>query len=121
MPTLYEKLKSNAAYTFLVVGAVWLAVALNVHSYLALWPVGTSVLSGALLKMRPGERLTWAWTSSSAVLGLILSAYQAYVAYPLIGGPFTSVASISLGGFSAFALVHLFLLYVGGSASAETK
>jgi hypothetical protein len=121
MPRVLDTLRSNVAYAFIVVGAIWLGVAFNARSYLALWPVATSLLSGLLLRMRPNDRLTWAWASSSAVLGLLLSAYQAYVAIPLVGGALTSVASISLGGFSAFALVHLLILYAGNSAPAQPK
>lgn len=119
MSKISGTLRSNAAYAFLIVGAVWLGVAVNVRSYLVLWPVLTCLLSGVLLKVRPAERLTWAWTSSTAVLGLILSAYQAYAAVPLVGGPFSSTASLALGGFSAFALAHLLLLYAGNSPRAQ--
>ena len=121
MSKVFGTLRSNVAYAFLAVGAVWLGVALNLHSYIALWPVLTCFLSGVLLRMRPGDRLTWAWTSSSAVLGLLLSAYQAYAAVPLLGGTFSSVASISLGGFAVFALAHLVLLYAGNSAPAQPR
>jgi hypothetical protein len=121
MPNLLDSVKANAAYAFLAVGVVWLVIAYLNHSYLVLWPVVTLMAAGTLLKIRPGDRLTWAWASSSAVMGLILSAYQAYVAVPLVGGPSTTIASESLGGFAAFAAVHLFLLYAGNSAPAEPK
>ena len=119
MPKILEGLKTNAAYGFLAVGIVWLVVAYVSHSYLVLWPVVTSLLSGVLLKARPGQRLTWAWATSSAVLGLLLAAYQAYAAVPLVGGPSASVASESLGGFAVFAAVHVILLYAGSSSPAR--
>jgi hypothetical protein len=119
MPKILEVLKSRAAYAFVGVGIVWLVVAYINHSYLVLWPVVTCLLSGVLLKVRPGERLTWAWATASAVLGLILAAYQAYAAFPLVGGPSTSIASESLGGFVAFAVVHFLLLYAGSSSPAR--
>jgi hypothetical protein len=119
MPKILEGLKSGAAYAFISVGIVWLVVAYVNHSYLVLWPVVTSLLSGVLLKARPGHRLTWAWASSSAVLGLLLAAYQAYAAVPLVGGPSSLIASESLGGFAVFAAVHLILLYAGGTSPAR--
>ena len=119
MSRVLGTLKSNVAYVFLVAGAVWLGVAFNIRSYLVLWPALTCLVSGGLLRVRPGERLTWAWASASAVLGLILSGYQAYVAVPLVGGPFSATASLSLVGFLAFAFLHLVLLYAGGSARAR--
>ncbi len=121
MPKFLEPLKARAAYAFFAVGIAWLAVAYVNHSYLVLWPVVTCLLSGVLLKVKPGERLTWAWASSSAVLGLLLAAYQAYVAFPLVGGPSSSIASESLGGFGVFAAVHLLLLYAGSSTPARPR
>jgi hypothetical protein len=119
MPRVSGALRSNAAYGFIAVGAVWAAVAFATRSYLVLWPVLTCILSGVFLRMRPGGRLTWAWSASSAVLGLLLSGYQVYVAAPLVQGTFTSIASLSLVGFSLFALVHVLLLYAGTSAPAQ--
>ncbi len=119
MPKVLDLLKANAAYAFAVAGIAWLGVAYLVGSLLVIWPVLTCLVSGLLLKVRPKERLTWAWASSSAALGLLLSGYQASVAAPLITGTFSSIAVVSLAGFTAFAIVHIFLLYAGYSPSGQ--
>ncbi len=119
MPKVLDILKANAAYEFVVVGVVWLAVAYLDRSILILWPVVTCVTAGLLLKFRPAGRLTWAWTTSSAALGLLLSGYQAYVAAPLLAGTFSSIAAISFTGFTVFAIIHLFLLYAGYSPAGQ--
>lgn len=115
MSRISGTLKSNILYAFIVVGVVWGIVAFNTGSLFVLWPVVTCFLSALLLRLRPGERLTWAWVTATAVLGFLLSGYQAYVAAFLVGGALSSVASLSLAGFLAFALVHLVLLYAGAS------
>jgi hypothetical protein len=121
MSRILNPLRGYAAYAFLAVGIVWVVVAYNTGSYLVLWPVITCFASGILLRLRPGERLTWAWASSTAVLGFLLSGYQAYVASSLVGGALSSVATISVGAFSVFAVVHLLLLYAGNSSKSEPK
>jgi hypothetical protein len=121
MSRILNPLKSYVSYAFLAVGIGWVVVAYDTSSYLVLWPVITCFMSGILLRLRPGERLTWAWASSTAVLGFLLSGYQAYVASFLVGGALSSVASISAGAFSVFALVHLLLLYAGNSTRSGPK
>jgi len=121
MSRILDPLRTYVAYAFLVVGVAWAVVAYNTSSYLVLWPVVTCFLAGILLRLRPGERLTWAWASSTAVLGFLLSGYQAYVASYLVGGALSSVAAISAGAFAVFAVVHLLLLYAGNSSRAEPK
>jgi hypothetical protein len=114
MPNILDVLRTNVAYAFIIVGIVWLGVAYLAGPFV-LWPVITCLVAGILLRVRPGVRLTWAWAVSSAVLGLLLSGYAAYANAPLISGPFTTVAGLSLAGFGAFAVVHLFLLYASYS------
>jgi len=121
MSRIISPLRSYVAYAFLAVGLGWLAVAYTTSSYLVLWPVITCFMSGILLRLRPSDRLTWAWASSSAVLGFLLSGYQAYVASFLVGGALSSVATISAVAFSVFAVVHLLLLYAGNSGMSEPK
>jgi hypothetical protein len=121
MSRILNPLRDYVAYAFLAVGVGWLVVAYNTSSYLVLWPVITCFIGGILLRLRPGERLTWAWASSTAVLGFLLAGYQAYVASFLVGGALSSVASISAGAFSVFAAVHLLLLYAGNSSRPEPK
>jgi hypothetical protein len=110
MPGILGTLKANIAYAFIAVGIVWLGVAYLVGP-LVLWPVATCIIAGLLIKLRGGTRLAWAWATSSAVLGLVLSGYAAYVDALLITGPFSTIASVSLAGFGVLALVHLILLY----------
>ena len=120
MPPILRTLRANAAYAFIAVGVVWLAVAVLASSAYVLWPVLACFVSGAFLKLRPGERFTWAWSVSSAVLGFLLSAYQIYAWAPFIGGSFTTIAGASLIGFALFAVVHLFLFYAGLKPGAAT-
>lgn len=117
MSRVLGPLRDYAAYGFIIVGIIWVVVAYIVGSLLVLWPVATCLAGGVLLRLRPGERLTWAWVSSAAVLGFLLSGYQAYVATSLIGGALSSVASLSAGAFAVFAVSHLVLLYAGNSGS----
>ncbi|MBI3858755.1 MAG: hypothetical protein HY296_00730 [Thaumarchaeota archaeon] len=107
-----DLLKENLSYAFIAVGIVWLVVAFVV-SALLLWPVLACILSGLLLRIRPGMRLTWALVKSSAVLGFLLCAYQVYASFPWLGGAFATVAEVSLGLFAVFAVVHLALLWSG--------
>jgi hypothetical protein len=119
LPRIYGILKSNPAYGFFVVGVVWAIVAVWLGLVLVLWPALTCLAAALLLKLLPSERITWAWATSSAVLGLLVSAYQAYVAIPFINGTFSFVATETLAGFVLFALVHLVLLYSGYSPAGE--
>lgn len=115
MPGIFDTLKSNAAYGFIVVAAIWGVLAYVASAGVVLWPAATCLLSGLLLKLRPGERLTWAFSTSSALLGFLVAGYQVYFWSPLIGGSLSSLAGISIGMFVVFAAVHLFLVYAGGS------
>jgi hypothetical protein len=106
-------LRKNASYAFFVVAVAWLAVAVLGDSPLTLWPVVACIVSGVTLRMWPGERFTWAWVVSSAVLGFLLSAYQVYAWAPYLGGTFSVLAVTSLVGFAIFAIAHAFLFFVG--------
>jgi len=121
LPRVFDLLKSNLAYEFLVVGAIWAVVAVGLGLVLVLWPTLACLVAGLLLKFRPSERITWPWAISSAALGLLLSAYQVYAAIPLVGGIFSLVAIETLAGFALFALVHLLLLYSGYSPWASAR
>lgn len=105
--------KNNNSYPFFAVGIAWIGVAWAISAPLVLWPAVTLILGGLLLKVLPGERITWSWALSSAGLGLVLSVYQAYASLGVAFGPFARVALGSLLGFAIFALVHVFLLYEG--------
>lgn len=113
MPNLLGKLRSNLAYEFIAVGVVWAVIAIGQGLVIMAWPTLTCIAAGLLLKFSPVERLNWSWSNSSAVLGLLLCGYQAYVAIPFISGAFSTVATETLAGFAAFAVVHLTLLYAG--------
>lgn len=113
MSEVFGVLRANSAYAFLAVGVVWLGVAVAAGSVLMLWPVVACILSGAMLKSRPGLRFTWAWAVSSAVLGFLLAAYQVYAWAPFLSGAFSTVAGTSIAGFAVLAAVHLFLIYAG--------
>lgn len=119
MPKVSDILKSNLAYGFMVVGVVWAVLAVGLGVVLILWPALTCLAAGLLLKLLPSGRITWAWAISSAVLGLLVSAYQVYAAIPFVRGTFSFVAAETLAGFVVLALVHLVLLYSGYSPAAK--
>lgn len=113
MPKVADILKSNLPYEFLLVGVAWTVIAVGLGIALVLWPALTCYVAGLLLKFLPSERITWPWAISSAVLGLLVSAYQVYVAIPFVSSTFSLVGGETLIGFVVFLLVHLTLLYLG--------
>jgi hypothetical protein len=113
MSRILDPLVANAAYAFIAVGVVWLAVAILAGSALILWPVVACVAGGVMLKQWPGQRITWAWVISASAMGFLLSAYQVYAWMSFLGGAFSGLAAASLAGFAVLALVHLFLFYLG--------
>lgn len=121
MPSPLSGLRKNAAYAYIAVGLVWLAIAYYEQSALLLWPVVAMVVGGVLLKVRPGKRLTWAWVVSAAVLGLVLALYQAYVAAPLVVGQTSMIAEVSLSVFALFGLAHVLLAYAGSGAAEKPR
>ena len=94
---------------------MWLVLALYEWSALLLWPVAALAVGGAMLRLLPGERITWAWAMSAAVLGMVVALYQVYLAVPLIGSAFSTVAGVSLAVFAVFAAAHIVLAYAGAS------
>jgi len=110
MQALTGMLKGNLPYLFVVAGLVWLGLLLVTDSVLLAWPVVACIISGILLKALPTSKLTTPWVGASALMGLALSAYQAYAAEPLLTGQFAVLASVSLVGFVLFGLAHLYLL-----------
>jgi hypothetical protein len=113
MLDIVSLLRKNFVYVFFAVGVIWLAVAVIGDSPLTLWPVVACIASGVMLRVRPGQRLTWAWAVSTAVLGFLLSVYQVYAWAPYLGGTFSTLAAASLVGFALFAVVHAFLFFIG--------
>lgn len=119
MPKASDILKSNLVYEFLVVGVVWAVVAVGLGLVMVLWPALTCLAAGLLLKFLPSGRITWPWATSSAILGFLVSAYQAYVAIPFVNSTFSLVAMETLVGFAFFAFAHLVLLYSGYSPAGK--
>ena len=113
-----EMMRKNVPYVFALLGVIWLAIAAYAGDWTVLWPVVLCFVAAALLRMRPGERLTWAWATSTALMGLIIAAYQTYYWIPLLGGSLSSLAGLTAGGFAVFAVVHLVVLYLGGTRPA---
>ena len=120
MPSFSGALSSNLSYIFVVVGLVWLGLAYLAGSLLLVWPVVAFMVGGALLKAMPSARLTAPWVGASTLMGVVLSSYQAYASYPLLGGQFTEFASISLVGFVVFAFAHLYLLAISRSGKRSS-
>jgi hypothetical protein len=124
MATPLGLLRSRAAYFFFVVGAAWAGVGVYTGSTLVAWPAVACLAGGALLKLFPGRRLTWAWGVATASMGGIISLYQVYAWEPLLGGAFSGLAAASMAGFALFTVVHLLLLYAGagtGPLRSETS
>ncbi len=117
---LFDLRRPNLGFAFFGAGFVWLAVVYITGTALNLWPVVACFVGGTLLRVKPVERLTWAWSVSSATLGLLLASYQAYAWIPLVSGSFGTLAVFSLVGFAVFAVVHALLLYSGWGAPSKT-
>ncbi len=121
MPKVLDRIRDFSAYAFVAIGLVWLAIAFLAGSALLLWPVVACIVGGVLLRLRSGGRLTFAWASSAAVLGLVLSSYQVYQWMPFLGGTFNNLAAESLGGFAVLAVVHFVLLYAAATRPKSAK
>ena len=119
MPKVSGILKSNLAYEFMAVGIAWIVVALGLSLVLVLWPALTCLVAGLLIRFLPSTRITWPWATSSSVLGFLVSAYQAFLAAPFVGGTFSSVGVETLAGFGLFAFIHVVLLYLAYSPKSE--
>ena len=118
MPPFLNTVKAQAQYAFVGAGVLWLVLALYEWSALLLWPVIALVAAGAMLRLLPGERLTWAWAVSAAVLGMVVALYQVYLALPLLQSAFSTVAGASLAVFAVFAAAHVVLAYAGASVKS---
>ncbi|QQG49053.1 MAG: hypothetical protein HY247_01710 [archaeon] len=121
MPDVIQIIRTNAAYLFLAAAVGWVGLAIYASSALISWPVFTMAVGGILLRVRPGDRLTWAWAASSAFLGFLVSSYKVYASSQLLFGPFSTVSAVSVGGFAVFALYHLVLLYSGTATGKASK
>jgi hypothetical protein len=120
MQALSSAIKGNLAYLFVGAGVVWLVLTYVTGSLLLLWPVLVCVVSGILIKAAPGAKITPAWAGASALMGIVLSAYQAYAATSLVVGQFATIATASLIGFVIFGLGHLYLLVASRSGEKES-
>ena len=111
MAGVTEAVKKYLAYIFLILGLVWSAIILTGGATLLLWPALTSILSGALLILRPERKFSRALAKASALYGVLLAGYQAYVAVPLLGSVFLTFGTYSVASFTVMALLYLALLY----------
>ena len=110
-----ETVRARSAYAYILAGVAWLAVATVAGSLLILWPVVACLVSGALLTFRPNEKFTWSWVLATAVLGLLLAAYQVYSWTQFVSGYFTIVAGEAIAVFLALGVFHGLLLYLESS------
>ncbi|HME19342.1 MAG TPA: hypothetical protein VKF15_06390 [Nitrososphaerales archaeon] len=117
MPSFLNTIRSRADYAFIAVAVVWLAFALYEWSVLLLWPVVALAAGGAMLRLRPGKKVTWAWTISAAVMGLVVAIYQVYLAVPLLQSAFSMVAGASLVVFVVIGGAHVVLAYTAASVN----
>jgi hypothetical protein len=114
MPSPVEMLRARLPIAFLAMGVVWLVFVYVASSLLVLWPAVTCLASGGLLLWKPKGKFTYAWARASAVLGLVLGAYQVLVAAPLVTGNFALIAAASLVVFLVIAAFNILLFYVSG-------
>jgi len=121
MPKILDSLVARAAYFFIAVGVIWLAVAVLADSSLIVWPVVACVAGGIMLREWPSGRLTWAWCVATAVMGFLLSSYQVYAWLSFLGGAFSTLAASSTIGFGLLAIVHVLLFFAVTSKPAAAK
>jgi hypothetical protein len=96
---------------FIISGIIWIGMILDGSGILLFWPALTGLVSGILLIYTPSGRITSATIVASSLFGLVISIYQLYFATALIFTKFGSLATYSVGVFSAFTLLYLFLLF----------
>jgi len=118
MAGITEAVKKYLAYIFIVLGIVWVGIILAGGALLLLWPAVTSIVSGALLLLRPERKFSRALAKASALYGVLLAGYQAYVAAPLLGSFFSTFATYSVASFAVIALLYLALLYASFGSPA---
>ena len=121
MPKFLDTLVAYAAYAFIAVGVIWLAIAFLGGSSLILWPALACIVGGIMLREWPNGRLTWSWAVATAVMGFLLSVYQVYAWLSFLGGAFSTLAAVSVIGFAVFAIVHVFLFYASTSKPGIVK
>jgi hypothetical protein len=121
MPKILDRLVANAAYAFIAVGVIWLAVAILAGSALVLWPVVACFAGGIMLREWPSGRLTWPWAIATTVMGFLLAAYQVYAWLSFLGGAFSTLAAASIIGFVVLALLQVFLFYAVTTKQSSVK
>lgn len=122
MAGVTEAVKKYLAYIFIVLGLVWVAIILTGGATLLLWPALTSIVTGALLLLRPERKFSRALSKASALYGVLLAGYQAYVAIPLLSTVFSTFATYSAASFAVIALLYLALLYASfGSPAGKAE
>jgi hypothetical protein len=119
MPKILDLFVANGSYFFIAVGVIWLAIAFLAGSSLILWPVVACIAGGIMLREWPSGRFTWAWCVATAVMGLLLAAYQVYAWLSFLGGAFSTLATLSTAGFAVLAVIHVLLFYVATARPAE--
>ena len=111
MAALSNRVRRYLPYAFIAAGVAWLAIIATGASFLLLWPAALSILSGIILKWKPGGRLSSALSRATALYGIVLAAYQVYVALPLLVGIFATIAALSVVSFLVLAVYNVVLLY----------
>lgn len=121
MSSVLGTLKENVAYFFILVGVIWIGVTALTGAYLLVWPVIACIVAGVLQKFFPEMRLTWPWSVSAALLGLMVGVDQLHAWFPYLTSPFSTIAGEAVGLFAALLVVHAVLLYVGWGRPAVAK
>ncbi len=110
---------------FFVVGAFWVGIVATGGGYLLLLASLAFLLSGVLLLVAPKSWVGRPLAGASALLGLVLTLYQAYQAATLLGSDLGSVGTTSFGLFGVLAIVCAYLeletLSMGRSVEAAKK
>ena len=105
------KLGKISPVLFLLVGVIWVAVTVSSRESVLAWPALASILSGVFLLLGATKPLRRPLGVASALFGLAIALFQAYLAATLVGTALGSLAPLSLGTFTVLAVVQLFLIY----------
>jgi hypothetical protein len=116
MQSALSGVRKNLAYAFVIFGLVWVFVAYLTGSLLVIWPAAACIVAGVLIKLMPSSRITIAWGPSAAILGLLLCAYQVYVAVQLLTGAFVTIATMSIVVFFILGVGHAYLAFASYSS-----
>jgi hypothetical protein len=95
---------------FFVEAAFWIAIIATGAGFLLFWAALAALLSGVAIIAAPSNWMTRPLAGASALFGLVLMIYQAYVASALLGTSMATLGAESLAAFVVLAIVYLYLV-----------